>query len=429
MRTSPKLCCLATIVALLISSIAFAGPAPIKGRLETIQGVQVLTLWGSDHERGYAHGYLLAEEIVGFAGQALLDPRVLDSKEAYGAKIVKEVLPTMAFSPQHQQELEGMLAGIIARLRTEDAVSKELGREIRLDDLKALNCLADWYSFYCSSFSVWGELHDAGQIATARNLDFLRLPGLIEQQLVIVHKPDASNRRKWVSVGWTGLIGCYTGMNEEGVTVSMHDCPPGPRSAVTGFVPRSLALRDAIEGASAATAIDDVEKILRKRPAMFGNNVHVSSPFTGQETPAAVFEYDPDTGLDGGVTRGTDAYYPLIPLAAGEPDVKGRPAAAGLRSALVCTNHYRSRTSPLICPRFAALSAGLIAGLRPKAIDLKSAMGLLSRVSVSDERVITAHAVYMLPNAKEFFVSFADSQRAAPNDRIMHFKLADLLSK
>ena len=35
--------------------------AEVKGTLATIDGLPVLRVWGTPEERGYAHGYLLAE--------------------------------------------------------------------------------------------------------------------------------------------------------------------------------------------------------------------------------------------------------------------------------------------------------------------------------------------------------------------------------
>ncbi len=36
--------------------------AQVNGTLEDIEGKTVLTVWGTHEERGYAHGFLLAEE-------------------------------------------------------------------------------------------------------------------------------------------------------------------------------------------------------------------------------------------------------------------------------------------------------------------------------------------------------------------------------
>jgi len=356
---------------------------------------------------------LLAREISDFAGKALVDPLVVASKEVYEQKVRNGVVGAFKFDPRYEQELEGLLAGVLAKLGHDGLYQTDLGRPMTLEDLKAANTLADWHAFYCSTFSVWGKMHDQGQIATARNLDFYRLPGIVEQQMVMVHKPSKAGRKMWVSITWAGMIGCYTGMNEEGVTITMHDCRPGPPSVSSGFVPRSLALRDAIETASAASALDDVEQILRARPTMFGNNIHVSSPFTGKDIPAAVFEYDPNRKRDGGVTRRT-----------ADPDT-GLPSS----KSMICTNHYLLRTQPIVCERFDTIRASLLSlALDGKGVDRRTAFGIMHQVSQRSDGVLTAHTVYMLPNSRELYLSPATATQSAPTENVWRVRLDDLFA-
>ncbi len=400
-------------LTLVLAPLALAGPPQVNGKLETVDGLRVLTVWGSDYERGFAHGYLLAGEITEFSGKALVDPLVVASKEVYEQKVRTGVVGAFKFDPRYEQELTGLLAGIDAKLGHDGLYQKDLGRPITLDDLKAANTLPDWHAFYCSTFSVWGKMHDQGQVATARNLDFYRLPGIVEQQMVMIHKPSKAGRKKWVSITWAGMIGCYTGMNEEGVTISMHDCRPGPPSVSSGFVPRSLALRDAIETASAASALGDVEQILRERPTMFGNNIHVSSPFTGKNIPAAVFEYDPNRKLDGGVTRRT-----------AEPD-SGLPNS----KSMICTNHYRLRMQPIACERFDTIRGSLLSlAMDGKGVDRRTAFGIMHQASQRGDGVLTAHTVYMLPNSRELYLSPATATQSAPTDIVWRLRLDDLFA-
>ena len=59
-----------------------------------------------------------------------------------------------------------------ARPKPEDRVLKSPGREITVDDLKAVNCLSDIMGAGCSSFSAWGSLTDDGAPVIGRNLDY-----------------------------------------------------------------------------------------------------------------------------------------------------------------------------------------------------------------------------------------------------------------
>ena len=53
--------------------------------------------------------------------------------------------------------------------------------------------------------------------------------------------------KKWVNISVCGLVGCISGMNEDGVTVMMHDSDGLARTDQTGFVPRGIALRMIME--------------------------------------------------------------------------------------------------------------------------------------------------------------------------------------
>jgi hypothetical protein len=279
------------------------------------------------------------------------------------------------------------------------------------------NALADWVRFGCSSFSAWGAATPDGKTITARNLDYFDLMGLRTQHVLIVHIRPGPGARSWVSIGWPGFAGACTAMNEDGVTLSMHDSN-GRRPTHRGrFVPRTYALRDAIERARAATAIADVERVLQAEPSLTGNNFHVSGPYDGKNDPAAVFEYDGDVMQGNGVTRRVAADEMSKTL----PDV------------LLCTNHFCNRAAPRSCARFARIKAHLEA-LRSAdtKIDTRvgwDAMGMVagpSEIQFSD----TVHAVVFLPHTREFYVKFSDAdQHNATLNEPIHFTLAELFRK
>ena len=135
------------VLTLLLAPLALAEPPQVSGKLETVDGLRGLTVWGSDYERGFAHGYLLASEITDFAGKVLVDPLVVASKEVYEQKVRTGVVGAFDFDPRYEQELQGLLAGIIAKLGQDGTHQKDLGRAVTLDDLKAANTLADWHAF------------------------------------------------------------------------------------------------------------------------------------------------------------------------------------------------------------------------------------------------------------------------------------------
>jgi hypothetical protein len=68
----------------------------------------------------------------------------------------------------------------------------------------------------------------------------------MNHQVVIVYRPD--DGRRWITVTFTGDIGCISGMNEFGVSAMIHVVlDPCPATDREGFVPATLALRRVLE--------------------------------------------------------------------------------------------------------------------------------------------------------------------------------------
>ncbi len=416
-RSIGRVITLSALVLALLPGIAWAAPPQVTGSLETVEGLRVLKLWGTAEQRGFAHGYLVGADLVQTFEGVVLNAFVVDSPADYETKVRGGLLKRLRFSPDHRAELEGMLRGITEAVGVPATNLEQLGRNLDVQDLMALNSLADWYPFACSSFSAWGELTESGQMITARNLDFGAMPGL-EAQVLIAYLEPGTGRQPWVSLAWPGTIGAYTAMNAEGVTISMHDAPPARSEAAGACVPRSLVLREAIETARAATAVADVKRVLVKSPAMMGNNIHVSSPYTGQKDPAAVFEYDGDLSNHRGVTQRVS-------------DAKPLPCW------LVCTNHH-CRRSPAPAPqehpfdtarRYETLSAALGEALGSHTlIDLAWARQTMSQVAMQ-AHLLTLHSVFFFPNRQELHICLATPGVAAPNTDPVRLSLPGLLRR
>jgi hypothetical protein len=394
-----------------------AAPAPaaaaqpvVTGSLETIDGVRVLRVWGKPAERGYAHGYLLAEDIMAMVSEALLHPKYFPEVQAYESVVRERMIRLMAFQRDRRQELEGVLAGMKARLSEQQLQLPRVDRAVLLDDLVALNTFADWAGMLCSTFSVWDELTEGGETITARNLDYTPLPALRSRQLLIVRPESSATRKAWVTVAWPGVIGAYTAMNEDGVTISMHDVAQEHTPDRGRFIARACVLAEIMERASDADALEVAHEVMKAHAVACGNNIHVSVPFAGQGPAAAVYEYDSDRARGDGVMR----------RGPGEGDA----LASGY--AMACTNHYRVRAAPTACERMDRIAEAVrTAAAAGRNIDAESARHIIA--SAANET--TLHTVIFRPNAREFDVSFAGSTPTAAEGKVHRFRLADLFRR
>ncbi|MFQ5411503.1 MAG: C45 family autoproteolytic acyltransferase/hydrolase, partial [Phycisphaerae bacterium] len=335
----------------------------VKGLLSEIEGVRVLRVWGTPHERGYAHGYHMARDILALF-EGYLKGESNGGKAAAYQMASMMVSRIMKIEPRYEQELRGMREGIEARLDGETTVSA-LKRKLNYTDLVAINCIPDSSRLGCSSFAAWGRLTKEGHTLAGRNLDWIRIDALEDNQIILCHLREPGNKSVagWVSVTWPGLIGCLTGMNERGVTVSMHDAPSDPPEVPAGFTPRAFALRDAIEAAHSSTTIAerDILKVLRHRRVAVGNIVSVTTPFmpersgVSQTGPALAIEYDGVTSRSGGVTLRSST----ISWAPARTRNRGCIRLMGGEMFQICTNHYRQRGAAVSCDRYKTIKRRL----------------------------------------------------------------------
>src|SRR5207244_8074808 len=109
--------------------------------------------------------------------------------------------------PEQRRELEAIVkAGV-------DRNPVVLGNT--MFDLKKL--------FACSALVVTGDRSENGGILLGRNLDFPSLGYVHEYSLVTVYR--SPGKHTFVSVGFPGLVGCLSGINDAGLCLGvMESC-------------------------------------------------------------------------------------------------------------------------------------------------------------------------------------------------------------
>ena len=308
----------------------------VTGRYEVRAGQRMLFLWGTPRERGFAQGYLLAEQILDGVTHDFQHIMNDSFRLLYNALVTKVVVPRFQFAERELAEMQGLFEGVQARLPAERLQIPALGRPFELIDLKALNTFGDWYGLGCSSLAAWGELTKDGKLLVGRNFDFPAFDLVLKHQYVVVRAPDGE-RPGQVGVTYPGCIGTLTGMNVHGVFVTIHDVRVKPTldKALRQNVPRLLAVRRLLEQTQGAEACTQARDLVRTWPTLYGNNLMVVAPERKDGVPcAAVLEYDWRDDMDGGCTM-------RIADAASEVAEDAPPAVC-----LACTNHHRCREEP-----------------------------------------------------------------------------------
>lgn len=298
-----------------------------------VDGVGFLVLRGTPEEQGEAHGVLAAEDILRLLNETLV-AQVEKHPGAWDAAIIP-VVKAFDFPAHFEAELEAVFRGLQKALPDpDDRKVTLLGRKISIEDLQALNCIGDIMSARsrigdegCSSFSVWGALTPDEGIMSARNLDYATFPGKVPF-LVIAREPVDSDRLATLDLSGPGVLGVSTAMNAEGIVLMQHDEDGLAVEATTGFTPRLLVNRDAIERLRLGQNLDQIAQLFSNKTTITGTNTHISFPSRNPANGprACVVEWDGNPMEGGATVRLSDAHVEA--------------------NALFCTNHYLRRREP-----------------------------------------------------------------------------------
>lgn len=373
-----------------------AAPADgVCGQLSEFGGLRVLELWGDAEQAGYAHGRLLGRELVRLFDDYVLAPRTIEDPRLWDAAVLPRMHALFDWPDDALRELEAMHRGLADAVGEEGLRSKRLNRALSVEDLMAINAFADLHAFMCSSFTAWGDWTADGETITGRNLDFPSTPEMERAQIIVIRHAHGE-KPALAGVTWPGAVGVYTAMSSRGVTMLMHDAPGLEPTQRSGFTPRALILREALEAARPASYARDVEAVFRKRRVLVGNNIHVSvaRKAANGAAPATVFEFDANGETGGGVTARTAA------------STEGGP-----RDVLWCTNHMCARRPARECRRFEQLQAFFDPGAdSPRPLTTERVFQLLHDV----RQDMTLHSVWLKPSTLEMRVRIPAVTGLAP---------------
>jgi predicted choloylglycine hydrolase len=135
----------------------------------------------------------------------------------------------------------------------------------------------------CSSFAAWGDQSEDGKMIIARNFDFYAGDEFAKNKIIAFVDPDEGH--KFMSVTWGGMIGVVSGMNDQGLTVTINAGKSNfPLVAKT---PISLVTREILQFAS---TIEEAISIAKKRQVFVSESIFVGS---AKDKEAVIIEMSP----------------------------------------------------------------------------------------------------------------------------------------
>lgn len=242
-----------------------------KGELRYINHVPVLFVEGTPEEIGEQ----VAELGLKPSGRLLNYPR--DVLQQFYAGFTWKLFVLVGqrmesnFPADYKRELDAMVAAGVDRKR-----------------LITANTMFDVVKLVaCSSLIVEPNRSTTGKPIFGRNLDFPTAGYLQEYSMVIVCRPQG--KYAFVSVGFPGLIGCLSGINEKGLALAVHEvmeANDGSKKFDPKGTPYAMNYRRILEECA---TVEEAEKLLRSMKRTTRNNLAVCDRNGG-----VIFELTPD---------------------------------------------------------------------------------------------------------------------------------------
>jgi len=329
------------IVLIVLLFLFFNTAAQINGELLTIEDKKILKVWGSHYDRGYAHGYLLGDEIREIAVDYVIGNFLSYDINTY---IYCRVFFQQSFEIEQKYitETEAMIEGM-----TDSGTNmyiSQLNRNLDATDILMANSLVDLtYLFYsdcidgfgCSSLSAWDSSTEsdpllAGNLVITRNMDWIVHQALLDNHLLIVNIPTEENEISWVSFSFAGMIGVLSGINSMGTASFMNVGSNHTASETNNVHPIFFSIRNGMEhydyNSDGEQNELDVISSVSGQLHLTGSLVH-----TVNDPDAAIIETN--NMLGSAVRIASD--NTVIPA-----------------DNLVATNHFRSLYDPIYCYRY-----------------------------------------------------------------------------
>lgn len=255
-----------------------------QGRLSYLEGLPVLEVAGTPAQMGRQEAMLTraaAEKLVHYPS-ALFEQIAGSQRWPQLLKLGQALVPQ--FPADHLAELNALAAA----------------SKIDRNTLVGANTMTDTYrgGFGCSSLVIEPDRSATGRPLFGRNLDFFTLGWLQNYDLVTVYRP--AGKHSLVSIGFPGMLGCLSGMNDAGLALATHEVYlAGDGSPLLNLhgMPYTLMLRRILEE---CRTIDEAEKLVRSVPRTTLQNVALCDREHAcvlEITPKSVVRRDPEHGI------------------------------------------------------------------------------------------------------------------------------------
>jgi predicted choloylglycine hydrolase len=248
-------------------------------------------------------------------------------------------------------------------------------------DMLLAQCFLDLTaSTGCSTISLPGAASPDGVARFGRNLDFPSLGILNKHSTLMIYHP--AGRNQFAAIGWPGMIGVLSGMNEFGLSLACMEVPRLPRLPTA--MPYTLLYRTILER---CRTVDEAIDLLRRTPRQTANNLMLMDAAGNR----AVVEIRPES----------------VVVRCGEPG-----------AALISTNHQRGedQDTPGYCWRYDRLHRE--ASREFGGLDAVTVEKMLSSVVQGKNGDMTLQSMVFEPANRVIYLATGSDAPARTFDRI-----------
>lgn len=240
----------------------------------------------------------------------------------------------------------------------------------------------------CTSFGAWSSKTADSTMILGRNFDFWVGDAFAENKIVEFVKPDSGYNFAYIT--WGGFIGVVSGMNDQGLTVTINAAPSQiPYGAAT---PVSLVAREILQYAQ---NLDQAIAIAHSRTMFVSESFLVGSAI---DRKAIVIEKTPDTmdvflPTDNNIT--CTNHYQSTDLLKSERNLEQMKNSASV--------YRQKRLTQLMDNNYPLNPAKVAAILRDQKGLNDADIGLGNEKAIN--QLIAHHSIIMMPDSLRFWVS------------------------
>ncbi|HAG17374.1 MAG TPA: choloylglycine hydrolase [Bacteroidales bacterium] len=253
-------------------------------------GIWEMYLKGNAVEIGYSHG-ILSKELMQFQEKAFVsqiqkmipNPEYLKFLKYVTAWMNRDLDEYIAI--EYQQEIKAVSLFADSQFSfIGNNYERQLNYHAAHDighAMQNLNLVA------CTAFSVWDSLSADSTLLIGRNFDFYVGDDFAKNKIIMFVEPDQGYQ--FVSIAWAGMSGVVSGMNNQGLSVTLNAAKSKiPFSAKT---PVSIIAREIVQYAS---TIEQAYAIAKSRRSFVAESFFIGS---ANENQTAIIEKTPDTTI------------------------------------------------------------------------------------------------------------------------------------